>query len=188
MREQPVSRTNYCFGFDMAPTHGALVQVLFDEDCQPVGCHPIDHYSGWNWKDLGHGTAFLMMDARERADWLWERLLDFDVEIPSVYVDFTIQGTAFMPSGKMYAAKWCFVMGGFFLSSHDENFLSVVPVPPADIRKHFGLNARADKELVYVKFREQYPGIYKTVKEVKQPKAIRQDYLDAALLAIVGGA
>lgn len=183
-----VNKINYGFGLDIAPTHGALTLVRFDEYGCPIVVEPIGHFSKEQIGDRfskSHQTADLMADALLRARWLQEKVSHYPV--PIVYVDYTVLGTAFMPSGKIYGAKWSFVMGAFFANCSNMN-IGLFPVPPSDIRKHFGLNARTHKVGVYLEFGKRYPEIYSTITEVEAKKTIKQDYYDATLLAIVGGA
>lgn len=183
-----VNKINLGFGLDMAPTHGALSLVKFDDDGNPLSVRTLAHFDKTHIGERfskSHQTADLMADALLRARWLEEKVSHYS--LPIVYVDYTVLGTAFMPSGKIYGSKWSFVMGAFFANCSNMN-IGLFPVPPAKIRKHFGLNARTPKAGVYLEFAKQYPEIYRNLKEVAAKKTIKQDYYDATLLAIVGGA
>lgn len=186
-----MNKTNTVFGLDMAPTHGALSIVKFNpRQYKPISVEPVAHFEK---KDkVGdifmrtHQTGLLLDDAAKRATWLHAQLTPFNLPMPVVWVDYTILGTAFMPSGKIYGAKWSFVMGAFFEICNNWD-IAIMPLIPAKVRTYFRLNARARKLEVYDKFRQEFPEFYENM-EVKASKQIRQDYLDASLLAIVGGA
>lgn len=178
---------NIVYGLDAAPTHGALVSVTFRGN-KPFDFEPVAHYTK---KDDEIGAMFskttdthiLATEGLLLANWLSGEIPD---RYRIVYVDYTVAGMAFLPSGKVYSSKWSFVMGTFF--SHTNTFgVQAVAVSPYKVRKYFGLSVKAGKEALYQKFFTLYPKFAWKVEDLKLNKVLTTDYMDAALLAVAGG-
>jgi hypothetical protein len=180
MADVPVS-----YGLDMAPTHGALVRVEYGT-VFPVKASPVGHYPGdWPWGlkpyPKGHEPEALTQWARAMAQAVHHLINGAGV----VNLDYSVQGTAFMPSGRLYGVKWSLAVGAFIAEARGLG-VQVRAVAPTTVRAFFRLRANAKKETVW-------EAAASTLERIMGPEfdkahTVRtSDQLDALILAIVGG-
>lgn len=172
-------------GIDISPTHGVLARVWWDK-FNPVRAEYGAYYPGMALVPIDFSKATDPRPLTELglffSQWLVEQVSPFC----PVYADYTVLGTAFMPSGRLYGSKWSFVMGAFFSNAISRG-RKLESLGPGQVRKFLKLKMTAKKTEVWEAFGNKFPDLLSEETASRLPVVVRGDYWDAVILAVVGG-